>query len=84
MRTTFKGAQHPRESADISVKPQARLCYNIYVTLSIVVYSIDRNYPGITTLKVRYYVCGKMLPHQLHISEAEEKTKWPKTQAIML
>ena len=27
----------PRDSADISVKPQARLCYNIYVTLSSVV-----------------------------------------------
>ena len=26
-----------RESVDISVKPQARPCYNIYVTLSIVV-----------------------------------------------
>ena len=56
MRTTFKGAQHPRESTDISVKLQARPCYNIYVTLSIVVYSINGNYPGITTLKVRYYV----------------------------
>ena len=56
MHTTFKGTQHPRESVDISVKSQARPCYNIYVTLSIVVYSIDRNYPGTTTLKVRYYV----------------------------
>ena len=50
IRTTPKGAQRPRESADISVKPRARLCYNIYVTLSIVVYSAARNYPGITML----------------------------------
>ena len=49
----FQNMQHPRESADISVKPQVDLCYNIYVTPSIVVYS---NYPGITTLQVRYYV----------------------------
>ena len=45
----------PRESADISVKPRARLCYNIYVTFSVVVYSDARNYPGVTTLSVRYY-----------------------------
>ena len=50
LRTTPKGAQRPRESADISVKPLARPCYNIYVTLSIVVYSTARNYLGITTL----------------------------------
>ena len=48
--------QHPRESTDISVKPQVHLCYNIYVTPSIVVYSIVHNYPGIMTLQVRYYV----------------------------
>ena len=35
--------QHPRESADISVKPRAHPCYNINVTLSIVVYSIACN-----------------------------------------
>ena len=28
-----EGAQHPRESADISVKPRACPCYNVYVTL---------------------------------------------------
>ena len=50
MRTTPEGTHHPRKCADISVKPQAHPCYNIYVTLSIVVYSIARNYPGITTL----------------------------------
>ena len=32
MRTIPKGAQRPRESADISVKPQVWLCYNNYVT----------------------------------------------------
>ena len=47
--------RHPRESTDISVKHRARPCYNIYVTLSIVVYSAAHNYPGITTLQVRYY-----------------------------
>ena len=31
---TPKGKQHPRESVDISVKPQACLCCNIYVTPS--------------------------------------------------
>ena len=29
-----KGAQRPRESADISVKPRVRPCYNDYVTFS--------------------------------------------------
>ena len=29
-----EGTQHPRESADISVKPQVQPCYNIYVTFS--------------------------------------------------
>ena len=41
-------ARLPR--ADISVKPRARPCSNIYVTLSIIVYSAARNYLGITTL----------------------------------
>ena len=50
IRTTPEGAQHPRESADISVKPQACPCYNIYVTLSVIVFSAACNYPGITTL----------------------------------
>ena len=39
----LKGAQHLRESVDISIKPWARLCYNIYVTLSIVVCCIARS-----------------------------------------
>ena len=39
-----EGVQHPRESADISVKPLARPCYKIYVTLSLVMYSIAPNY----------------------------------------
>ena len=30
--TTPEGAQRQRESANISVKPRARPCYNIYVT----------------------------------------------------
>ena len=47
---TPEGAQRPRKSVDISVKPQAHPCYNIYVTPSIVMYSAARNYPGITTL----------------------------------
>ena len=29
-----EGAQRPRESADISVKPRVRPCYNDYVTFS--------------------------------------------------
>ena len=53
---TLKGAQRPRERVDLSVKPQAHPCYNIHVTLSIVVYSTALNCPGITTLQVRYYV----------------------------
>ena len=32
--TTPEGAWRPRESADISVKPRVRPCYNIYVTFS--------------------------------------------------
>ena len=31
------------------------LSYNIYVTLSIVLYSTAHNHPGITTLQVRWY-----------------------------
>ena len=38
-----EGAQRLRESVDISVKPRVRLCYNIYVTFSIVVYYIACN-----------------------------------------
>ena len=29
-----EGALYPRDSTDISVKPQLRPCYNIYVTFS--------------------------------------------------
>ena len=47
---TPEDVQHPKESADISVKPQAHSCYNIYVALSIVVYSAACDYPGITML----------------------------------
>ena len=32
IRTIPEGAQHPRESADMSVKPRVRPCYNNYVT----------------------------------------------------
>ena len=52
---TPEGMQHPREGADISVKLRTCPCYNIYVTLSIAVYSIAHNYPGITALQVKYY-----------------------------
>ena len=38
-----EGAQRPRESVDISVKPRARPCYYVYVTFSMVVYCIARN-----------------------------------------
>ena len=38
-----EGAQRPRESADISVKPRAHPCYNVYVTFSIVMYCIAHN-----------------------------------------
>ena len=44
----LEGAQRLRESADISVKPRARPCYNIYVTLSMVLYSFAHIYHGIT------------------------------------
>ena len=32
MRTIPEGTQRPRESADISVKPRVRPCYNDYAT----------------------------------------------------
>ena len=44
MRTTPGGMQCLREGADISVKHLERLCYNIYVTFSIVVYSFACEY----------------------------------------
>ena len=34
IRLIPEGMQHPRETTGISVKPRARLCYNIYVTIS--------------------------------------------------
>ena len=53
---TPNSMQCPRESIDMAVKLQGHLCYNIYVTLSVVVYSIASNYLGITMLHVRYYM----------------------------
>ena len=78
--------QRPRENADISVKPWAHPCYHIYVTLSIVVYRIACNYvyPGIIILQLRYVLHSKTLPYWHHVSETEGKTRWLKTQAIML
>ena len=67
-----EGVQRPRESADISVKPRARLCYNIYVILSIVMCCIAHSWRGITTLLVRYVLCGnKMLPYRYNLSEVQ-------------
>ena len=43
------------ECGYISKTPEHIPCYNIYVTLSMVVYSAAHNYLGITTLQVRYY-----------------------------
>ena len=51
---TYEDAYLVRVSVDILVKPQARLFYNIYAALTIVVYSITINYPGMTMLQVRY------------------------------
>ena len=58
--------------------------YNIYVTLSIVVYSDARNYPGMTTLQVRYYIVRSYLANRSYISKAEETMRWLETQAISL
>ena len=63
----------PRESTDISVKPWARSCYNIYVTHKVM-YSIACNYLGITTL----------LPYWFHVPEAEEKIQAMMLQALVL
>ena len=61
---TPEGMQQLRESVDISVMPPACLCYNIFVTLCIIVYSIACNYPGITMLQViiRYYTVAILAP----------------------
>ena len=65
-----EGAQRLRESVDISVKPQARPCYNIYVTLSVVVYSFAHIYGGIIALQVMYYTVRRY-----HISLTFQKVK---------
>ena len=57
----------------ISKTPSTTLLKFTYVSLSIFVYSIACTYPIITTLQVRYVLCGKTLPYQPHITEAEEK-----------
>ena len=61
------------------IETQVRPCYKIYVTLSIVVYSIAHSYPGITTL-----LCGKKLPHLSYVSAYEENVKWPEMPVISL
>ena len=73
-------ARRSEGECGISVKLRARPCYNIYVTLLIGLYSIARNYPGITTLQVRYYAVKRYHWGQPHVSEAEEKTRLPKTE----
>ena len=71
---TPKGVQCPRESVDISVKPPAHPCYNIYVTLSIVMYSIIRNHPGITMLQVMDYAVKRF--HNDLMSQKLRKRQW--------
>lgn len=51
--TWFPRAQRLKKSLDMSVKPQACLCYDIYVALSIVAYSMAHNYHSITMLQVK-------------------------------
>ena len=65
-----------RGKADVSVESCAYLCYNIYVTLSIVIYSIAYKYPRILMLQVKYVLRGKKLPYWPCISEAKEKTRY--------
>ena len=53
------GAQAPPSElplVDMSVESCAYLCYNIYVTFSVVEYSIAHKYPRILMLQVKYYV----------------------------
>ena len=45
-----------REKTDVSVESCAYLCYYVYVTLSIVMYSIAYKYPRILMLQVKYYM----------------------------
>ena len=68
-------AQCPRESADIPVNPRARPCYKIYVTLSLVVYSIAHNYQRQTTLHARYNVVRRYHIRRSHVSDAEKNTR---------
>ena len=44
-----------RESVGIPVKLLTCLCYNVYITLSVIVYSIAHNYPRITMLQVGHH-----------------------------
>ena len=76
--TSPKGAQCPKECADISVKPRVCPCYNIYVTLSVLMYSIAHNSIASKVLD------GKILPHQSQVSGAEEKMQWLKMQVTIL
>ena len=68
-----EGMQRPRESADISVKPRARPCYNIYVTLSLVACCIALNYRWQTTLQVRYNMVRRY-HYRSHILDTEKNT----------
>ena len=56
--------------ADVSVESCAYLCYNIYVTLSIVVYSIACKYPKILMLQIKYY-----LARSYHINLTSQKLR---------
>ena len=80
-----RGAQRLRGSVDISVKPQACPCYNIYVTLSIVVCCIAHSWRSITTWQVKYYVVIRC--HHISITFqklSEEKMRWLNTQTKWL
>ena len=59
--------------AYISVKPQAHPCYNIYITLSIVMYGIACIYPSIPTLKVRYYT---VIPYLIDLMSQKLRKRW--------
>ena len=56
--------------ADVSAESCAYRCYNIYVTLSIVMYSIARKYPRILVLQVKYYMA-----RGYHISLTSQKLR---------
>ena len=59
-----------RAKVDVLVESCAYLCYNIYVTLSIVVYSIAHKYPRILMLQVNYYAARRY-----HISLTSQKLR---------